>query len=126
MSAADESVAGKYGIAGEAGKYGLASEAAARRRAPSPEWFEEEPATAKRRRDENGVPVKPIIMEWDEWALAFQSEPVTIDYGKPVPDDAPTTQDLISSGVRLHAEAQAETSETETVRSTMGTTPKME
>jgi len=50
------------------------------------------------------VPVKPVTMEWAEWALSFQDEPVTIDYGA----GAETTIDLLSSGVRLHPIPQAD------------------
>ncbi|WP_394847926.1 hypothetical protein LZC95_10735 [Pendulispora brunnea] len=131
VSAADESFAGKYGLANDAAaaRYGVASEAVRERRPSSSRELKElkefEPPP-KQRRAKEGVPVKPIIMEWDEWALAFQSEPVTIDYGKQVPDDAPTTQDLISSGIRLHMAAQAESMETETVRSTVGAAPDLE
>ena len=53
------------------------------------------------------VSVKPVILEWGEWALSFQNDPVVIDYGR-VPDDAVTTADLSSSGIRLHMSAQAE------------------
>ncbi|WP_394822362.1 hypothetical protein [Pendulispora albinea] len=52
------------------------------------------------------APLKPIIMEWDEWQLSFQNDPVVIDYGGQVPDEETTTSDLASSGVRLHLASQ--------------------
>ncbi|WP_394837416.1 hypothetical protein LVJ94_10960 [Pendulispora rubella] len=132
VSAADESFAAKYSLASEALQAGRrpSSSRELNELQELQDWHEmgePEPPPKRRRADDGSSKgVKPIIMEWDEWALAFQSEPVTIDYGRQVPDDAPTTQDLISSGVRLHMAAQPEPLEAETVRSTVGASPDRE
>jgi len=55
--------------------------------------------------------VKPMTMEWDEWTLAFQGEPVVIDYEGQPTDDAPTTLDLVGSAARVGPDGSAEQEE---------------
>ncbi len=53
----------------------------------------------------DAAPVKPVILEWDEWTLAFQQEPVIIDAPQ-VADDEMTMPDL--SAVRTVPDVTAE------------------